>query len=537
MEALRNLGLQLWAIVKSWDPARRWAAGAGAALLLVLLGVTVYLGQRVDYRLLYGRMDPSEAAKAVAALEEQRVPYRLGTDGTSIYVPEDRVHRARLSLASKGLPKSDGTGFEIFDKPTFGLSDFVQRANYLRALQGELARTLSQIEGVASARVMIVMPESRLVVDAQRKATASVFLSLRYPGALGPQAVSAVRFMVSNAVEGLRPSNVTVVDNAGNVLTDGPEDSATAVGGGPQLAVRKEVERYLTEKLRSMLDTVLGQGQSVVRVSVDINTDSVTRSDEFYNPAHSAPRNVTRQEELTDNLSQVPGGVAGVGPNTPTNVLSSTNAVVGTRQQRRESTEEFAVGRSVSNVVQQAGGLRHVSAAVFVNLRQVSDGGQRRLVPRDPADLEKLRRAVAVALGSYLVADAKAGDVVVEEIPFGESPQEQSEAERRQAATFALLERLAVPVGAVVAALVVVVFLSRRLRGRPPEEFPLGGVPVGAVLSQPSEAGSRPVTADFNLDPDRPEHVTIEVLRGLVEQSPDKMTEAARALLAARDKK
>lgn len=540
MESLRNLARQLGELFLKLDRPRRWAVGAAGAALVAALVAMVAWGQRDEYRILYGRMDPAEAAKVVAALEEQKVPYRLESDGTAIHVPADRVHRARLQLASKGLPKSDGTGFEIFDKPTFGLSDFIQRANYLRALQGELARTISQIEGVASARVMVVMPESRLVIDAQRKATASVFVNLRFPGALANQGVHAIRFLVSNAIEGLNPRDVTVVDNQGNVLFDPAEEGAQAGGGAAALRQRKEVERYLTEKLRSMLETVVGPGQAVVRVAAELNHEAVTRSDESFDPTRTVARSVTRRMEQTDNLSQIPGGTVGLAPNTVTNSLTVTNAVSGTRQQRDDLTEEYAVGRTLSNVVQQAGGLKRVSAAVFVNTRYSGAGEARRMLSRAPEELAKLRRAVEHALGVYLLDGAKGTEVVLEEIPFTDSAPVEEEPALRQLERWSRWLPVLRPALALVGALIVVVFLMRRFRSY--QEYSLDGVPVGAVLAgapavseaTPAPAPPAGVVTDFDLDPDRPERVTVDVLRDLVRQNPEKMSEAARAWLAGR---
>ena len=168
----------------------------------------------------------------MSALDDAKVPYRTGRGGASIMVPSDKVYTMRAQLAAKGIPRGEGVGFEIFDKPNFGISDFVQRANYLRALQGELSRTISQIDLVESARVMIVMPENRLLIDSHKKPTASVFIRIKGNGQLPPSGVNSVRFIVANAVEGLTVNNVSVVDNLGNVLSENTEDDSVVGANG-----------------------------------------------------------------------------------------------------------------------------------------------------------------------------------------------------------------------------------------------------------------------------------------------------------------
>ena len=180
----------------------------------------------------------------------------------------------RMQLAAKGIPKGDGVGFEIFDKPNFGISDFVQRANYLRAVQGELARTISQLDEVEAARVMIVMPENRLLLDNQKKPTASVFVRVRGNTQLPPSAVNSIRFLVANSVEGLQANRRTVVDNRGNVLSENTENDSVAGLTTGQLGVRRSLEQYLAKKAETMLEKVLGPGQAVVRVSAEINFDT-----------------------------------------------------------------------------------------------------------------------------------------------------------------------------------------------------------------------------------------------------------------------
>ncbi len=420
MEVVQNLIKQLREILSKLSVAQQVLFGlAGAGILIAGIAVAL-LGGRTDWRLLYGRLDAAEVGRIVSVLESQKIPHRIVSGGNAIQVSAEQVHSVRAQLAAKGMPKADGTGFEIFDKPAFGMSDFVQRANYVRALQGELARTLQQIDGVENARVMIVLPENRLVIDAQRKATASVFLNVRMAGLLTQEAVSAIRFLVSNSVEGLQARDVTVVDNYGAVLSEPSDESSGASAVGGQLQQRKNIERYLTEKLRSMFETILGPGQAVVRVSAEISFDAVTRTSEYYDPAGSVPKNQKRTQEITDSVNPIAGGVAGVVANTGTNLNAAGSQ--GSRLQKIDQTDDFYVSRSQTNVVAGIGGLRKISAAVFVNQRYEGKGADRKAVPRTQTDIDKLKRAAERALG-LTKSDEALGDVAVEELPFNEEPK------------------------------------------------------------------------------------------------------------------
>lgn len=569
MDVFQNLLKQLREIWGRLSLAQQVLFGiTGAAI--VAAGVALsWMGSGTDWRLLYGRLDAAEVGRIVTVLEGQKVQHRIISGGTGIQVPAGQVHSLRAQLAAKGMPKADGTGFEIFDKPAFGMSDFVQRANYVRAIQGELARTLQQIEGVESSRVMIVLPENRLVIDAQRKATASVFLNVRVPGMLTAEAVSAIRFLVSNSVEGLQVRDVTVVDNYGSVLSEPAEESNSASLVGGQLQQRKNIERYLTEKLRSMFETILGPGQAVVRVSADLSFDAVTRSSEYYDPAGTVPKNQTRRQETTDSVSASSGGVAGIGANTSTNVNSSPSQ--GNRLQKVDQTDDFYVSRSQTNVIVGIGGVRRISAAVFVNQRFEGEGTARKSVVRTAADLDKLKRAAERSLG--LTDKDPLGEVVVEELPFNEEPQRRETARVDRDALWARGIEMSRTAGVVGGSLLILFILWRMLR-RGSEELLAAGVPVGQLIAgqtmvlagaggavamagggaaaaggadgkgpagegaaegeeddQEAQEKKKKMKMDFGLSKQRPERVTLEVLKDLIRDNPQKMVQAARAWL------
>ena len=365
---LTQIGNQLQNIWKQLGGGQRLTLIVAAFAVIVGLSALVLWSGRPDYALLYGKLDDGESAKVIAALTESGVPYQASRGGGSISVPSDKVYQMRMQLASKGIPRGEGVGFEIFDKPNFGISDFVQRANYLRAVQGELARTVGQVDAIESARVMIVMPENRLLVDSTKKPTASVFVRVRGNATLPVQTVNAIRFLVANAVEGLVANNVSVVDNLGNVLSENTENDSVAGLTATQLNSRQNMEKYLAKKAEDMLNKVLGVGQSVVRVSADINFDSLTRTEEKYDPEGAIPRNTTVTDDQLDSMTTTPGGGAvGVSANSATDTNNAAATPSNSSKTRKKvATTSFEINKTVSNMMQTPGSMKRISAAVFV---------------------------------------------------------------------------------------------------------------------------------------------------------------------------
>lgn len=514
---------QLIAIWKELGINQRVSLVLASGVVLLGLSALVFWSSRVDYSLLYGRLDDAEAAKVVAALDEAKVPYKAAR-GT-ISVPADKVHAIRMQLAAKGIPRSgDGVGLEIFDKPNFGISDFVQRANYLRAVQGELARTIGQVDSIEQARVMIVMPENRLLTDAQRKATASVFVRVRGNAVLPQPTVNAIRFLVANAVEGLQANSVTVVDNQGNVLTENNENDPIAGLSATQLNARKNLELYLSKKAEGLLDKVLGPGQAVVRVSAEINFDTLSRVEEKFDPEGQVMRSSTVTDENTDNLSGSAGGGA---PGTASNSSTDTNAVAAlpaTRNntKKKTNTAQYEINKTVSNLMQTAGGLRRLSAAVFVAARMSGTGTNRVAAPRTPEEMQKLRRVVQSALGIQEGGDAlRKDEITLEEMTFNDQAALEISRQLDQQQTREFWWNLAANAAYPALALGLLFFFWRAFKRTPDDSIPLG-VPLGQIptaTTGPGAAGA----------PGTPPTVTVDVLNQLVRENPGNMTQAIRS--------
>ena len=419
---MKTLVQQIVGIWRQLGMNQRIIIGVASAFVLAGMACLVLWSHRPEMQLLYGRLSDKDVSEITGLLGEQGVKYELGGGGASIYVPSDQVHKVRMDLASKGVPSGDGVGFEIFDRTNFGISDFVQRTNYTRALQGELSRTISQLHGVRSARVMIVMPENRLLMsDNKSKPTASVFVDAGV-GALGQEAVNSIRFLVANSVEGLRVDDVAVVDSGGNVLTEGMKEDGDFGAASGEMKLRKNVEDYLSTKVETMLAKVLGVGNAVVRVSADLDSDNTTKTQETYDPDGQVLRTETTTEDTTSTAESDADGkdatpAVGTGSNVPASNSGSSalnkSGGKSSAQTRKNHTNSYEINRTTTSATRQPGAVTNVTAAVFVAAKAQ---------PRKPEELEALRKMVVNALGVKDTGNVAGSAVTLQEVAFEAEP-------------------------------------------------------------------------------------------------------------------
>jgi flagellar M-ring protein FliF len=286
-----------------------------------LLALFVLWAKNPAYSVAYSGLSEQNAGAVVAKLKELNIPYKLETPGT-ILVPSEQVQDVRLQMAMAKLPDSGGVGYELFDQTNFGLTDFAQRVNYQRALEGELSRTIGKIEGVESARVHIVIPEQSLFSEAKKDTTASVVLQLRPGVKLAKAQMQGISRLVAGSVEGLKEGNLTVVDTRGNTLSvaadaDGLDSDVFQTRADAQRAL----EASLESNIRSLLDKTLGPNKTAVQVRATLDWDKVEQANETYSPDGLQPQ-VRSQHKLLEDYpggSRVAGGgIPGVGSNVPT---------------------------------------------------------------------------------------------------------------------------------------------------------------------------------------------------------------------------
>lgn len=510
---------------------------AALAVLGGMAGVVIW-SQRPDYQLLYAKMGQKDAAAVISHLQSLNIPHQVTAGGTAVQVPSSMVHKIRMDLAGKGLPSGDGVGFEIFDKGQFGLSDFVQRTNYLRAVQGELARTIMQLQGVLAARVMIVQPENRLLLTEQGvKSTASVFVDVG-GGRLDIDQVNAIRHLVANGVQGLAPDQVAVIDNRGRTLSEELKQDPMLGSASSQMRYRQQVEDYLARKVETMLATVIGPGNAVVRVSAEIETEATTQLSEKFDPEGQVVRSQTDTEDKTNSSeAKSAGGAAGVSANVPDkNAATPEGArpLSTSEQQRKNRTTTYEINRTTVNTTRNPGTVKSVTAAVFIAPRMVAaapavgaDGKPAPAAPpqaqkRTPQELEALRQIVINALGLKPVAGQPLEALVsLQETEFqaAQLPPMVAEAaaagETKLQSYFELASRW-VPVAG--AAFVFLLFW-RMLRRQKPEPVPI------EVLSLSPDTATRLAPNSGNVTP--------ELLNDLIRQKPANIGVALRDWVAA----
>ena len=534
---LSKLGGQLREIWKQLGAGQRLTVGAATFVLLAGLAAIAFWSSHGDYGLLYGRLSDAEASKVIAALDDAKVPYKVGSGGGSIMIPADKVYTMRMQLAGRGIPQGDGVGFEIFDKQNFGISDFVQRANYVRAVQGELGRTISQIDEVESARVMIVLPENRLLLDKDKYPTASVFVHVRGNSQLQPQSINSIRFLVANSVEGLKPNHVTVVDNLGNVLSENSDNDSLSGMTSTQLAARRNLEQYLSKKAQDMLEKVLGPGQAIVRVSADINYDTITRTEEKFDPDGQVIHNQTKNDENTDSVTANASGPVGVSANTSTESNTTQTAaspVTNSKNHKSVSTIDYEVGKTTSNTLLAAGGIKRLSASVTVAARMEGTGADRKVVNRTPEELDKLKRIVTSAVGIETGTDNTRGDTMtLEELAFNDQFATDVTRELNLQQKHEMWWNLARTLTYPALGLIALVMLLRIFKRTPIQDIPIG-IPVGRLRAHANGYGNgnghgtgsgNGHKAGFDGDPGV---VTVEVLNRLIKENPTNMTQAIR---------
>ena len=271
----------------------------GGAVVAAIVAIVMIIGtaNKTQMSVLFSELEAKDAATIADKLRERNIPYELSNNGSTILIPQEVLHDTRLSLASEGLPESSVVGYELFDKTNLGMSDFVQKLNYRRALEGELARTIGSIGEVKKARVHIVIPEKALFDKDQKQATASVVLQLKGTKSINKLNVEGIQNLVASSIEGLDAGAVTVVDQKGQILSEPQRDkNSLAAMSDTQYELQQKVDQYLTSKVQSLLDGVLGVGNAVVRATTELDFQQIEKTEEKFNPDEQVVRSEQQLE-------------------------------------------------------------------------------------------------------------------------------------------------------------------------------------------------------------------------------------------------
>lgn len=402
------------------SPGKRMLIAGVAFLSAAAFAVLILVANKTDYRPLFTNLSAEDAGEIVKKLKDSKTPYQVTSDGKGLMVPADKVYELRLTLASEGLPQGGGVGFEIFDRKNFGMTEFVQKLNYQRALQGELSRTISQINGVEQARIHLVIPEKSLFKENEKPATASIVLKMKSNRSLRDNEVQGVVHLVASSIEGMNPDNVTVLDSRGKILSkgNGTTDAASKLSSAMQ-ETQRGYEKNVEERIQSLLDKIVGSGKTVARVSATFDYKQVERVEEKFDPETIAVRSEQRTEEKASSAA-ASAGVPGV----QTNLGRTPPAGGGTAGggSKNDETLNYEVSRSTAKIIEPVGALSKISVAVLVDGKYEApaatkdgQGVKPKYIPRSPDELQKIEALVKSSVGF----NAERGDqLTVQNIPF-----------------------------------------------------------------------------------------------------------------------
>lgn len=406
------------------SPSKRWIIGGVIGLSVLLFTMLIVVANKADYRPLFSNLTGEDAGEIVKKLKEQKIPYKIESDGKAILVPSDKVYDLRLSMASDGLPQGGGVGFEIFDRKNFGMTEFVQKLNYQRALQGELSRTISQLVGVDQARVHLALPEKSLFKDNEKPPTASVVLKMKSARTLRESEVQGIVHLVSSSVEGMDPEKVTVLDSRGKILSRTGSTDPNSKLTTTMLEMQRSYEKSVEERLQSLLDKAVGTGKSVARVSAVFDFKQVEKFEERYDPETTVVRSEQRTEEKngnTNSASGVPGVQTNLGKGTAVPPVATTN-----QGSKSDETMNYEISRTTARTIEPVGTLSKVSVAILVDGKyEGAEGASKtKYVPRTPDELQKIESLAKSAVGFN---NNRGDQLTVANIPFSDAAQSEND--------------------------------------------------------------------------------------------------------------
>ncbi len=382
---------------------------AVAAVMTVVMLAAVW-SKKPDFQPVYSAATSESMTEVVSLLNEKGIPSKLSVDGMTLAVPSDKVPEARLAIAGEGVLSPGGAGFELFDGKQIGMTDFMQKLNYQRALQGELARTISQLSEVDNARVHIVMRKESLFEEQDEGGSASVVIGLKRGRGLSQSQINGITQLVANAVEGVEPGSVTVIDSRGNVLTRGGKGSVTEAMSSNH-EVQRAFEREMEQKIAPMLEKAVGQGKSVVRVSAMLDFEQTEKVEEIFDPDGVVVRSEQRSEESASDAEG--GGIPGVTTNLQEGGIGAAG---GSNSNKSSETINYEITRVTKKTIAPQGTLKKLSVALLVDgTYQTNDKGERTYSPRSEDDLKIYENLVKKVVGF----NADRGDqITVSSVPF-----------------------------------------------------------------------------------------------------------------------
>ncbi len=328
-----------------------------------------------EFGYLATNLSSNDAGVILSKLKEKKIRYQISPNGNAILVPEEMLHELKMELAAMGLPQGAGVGFEIFDNTKLGVTEFAQNINYQRAMQGEICRTINSFDEVVSSRVHIVMPSKSLFMEKEEPATASVVVKLRHGVWLSNAQIKGIVNLVSSSVSGLHPENVVIIDNTGKILTESNERATAIKTSSNQIELQRKVEKNLENRVKTMLDTALGIGKSIVRVSCDVAFIRQEKTEEFYLPENQVVRSEQISSAFTLDSSIVPSGIPGLESNVTPAKMSGNKSEENVKSKKQDKTINYEIGKTVKHTIEPVGTIKRLSVAVII------DGSYKPVIP------------------------------------------------------------------------------------------------------------------------------------------------------------
>ncbi len=502
-------------------------------LSLVSFGSLIYWNNTPDMQILFTNLMPEDAGEIVHKLKEKKIPFKIAHNGTAILVPRDQVYDTRLALASEGLPKGGGIGFEVFDRQNLITTDFMQKMNYQRALQGELSRTIKQIKAVEQVRVHIVTPKESLFINEQKKPTASVFIKTRAGASLDPAQVEGIIHLIASSVEGLEPGNVTVVDTSGKILSKKNPPNSLASLTASQIEFQKNIEESLKKKVQTMLENVLGAHRVIAQVTADIDFQQVDISEEKFDP-----QAIIRSEQKIIERNLMSSGVKkgeeekgapldkekslnppkAAGETSAPKMLNSPWPFNANSLERQNEIRNYEISKINKHIKNPVGTLKRLSVAVMVDgtyQETVDSKGKKtkKYLPRPPEEMKSLENIVKKAVGF----NPERGDQLeIINMPFNLAANEEEEmkAAPRESIWMEYLPIAYKPLTSLILAVLFIFFVVRPLLKRMSFSIkePMAPTELAPVPAISSETASEPKQLDLRTQ-------TVKLVKGDAERA------------------
>ena len=422
-QAPREILLKLREAFDKLSNARKVGLIVGVAGLISLLVVLAISSRTPEYKVLFSNISDKDGGAIIAQLSQMNVPYKITDGGGAILVPDDVVYKTRLQLATQGLPKGGGVGFELLETPKFGESTEDKTVKFQRALEGELARTIRSLQEVEDARVHLAVPRQTVFIRENQRPSASVLVTVHPGRVLDPAQVSGIVHLIASSVPELSPRAVTVVDQSGTLLS-GPNEDATAAGlDRTQLKFVRQVEKSYVDRIENILKPITGPDNVRAQVAAALDFSEVEQTSETYRPNSDPKDQAMRSQQLTENQSQTPQppqGVPGALSNTPPgaaaaplvapqpNAANANGTVPMATTSQKDTRINFEVDKTIRHTKGEIGTLKRLSVAVVVNYKRVIEGETTKFVPFTEQEMGQIQNLVREAMGY----DKARGDTV-----------------------------------------------------------------------------------------------------------------------------